>query len=144
MVCVCLCVCVCVSVCLCHRGKWWQTMANWSEGFPLLAHHANRESEARKRLRKWLSKTHTHKHKHRHTNWQAQRPRFYKGEGVAQGEVGNHSGVVQKRHFSRSTHLYISFRLIDWFFFFFLIKAWAIIVSLGLANTVAIKMQSVW
>lgn len=42
---VCLYGCVRVCGCLCHRGKWWQTMANWSEGFPLLVHHANREQK---------------------------------------------------------------------------------------------------
>jgi len=54
------CVCMCVHVCSCHRGKWWQTMANWSEGFPLLAHHANRESETMNCHRKWQSKTQMH------------------------------------------------------------------------------------
>ena len=94
---------------------------------------------------------HTHKHKQRHTNWQAEGPSSHKGEWVAQGEVGNHSGAVQKRHFPKSTHHYNSFRLIECFFFLnsfysllFVIKALADIVSLGLAITVAINMQSLW
>lgn len=55
--------CVWHNVSACHGGKWWQTMANWSEGFPLLTHHANNgESEA------WSGwENGCHKHIHRHT-----------------------------------------------------------------------------
>lgn len=59
----CVRVCVWHNVSACHGGKWWQTMANWSEGFPLLTHHANnRESEA------WSGwENGCHKHIHGHT-----------------------------------------------------------------------------
>lgn len=58
---VCLCGCVRAS----HRGKWWQTMANWSEGSPPLPRRANNgELEAWKGLRKKsLLKTHKQTHK---------------------------------------------------------------------------------
>lgn len=48
-------------MCQCHRGKWWQTMANWSEGILLVVPHASRESEARRHLKMWLSKQQKHR-----------------------------------------------------------------------------------
>lgn len=87
---------VCDDVCACHRGKWWQTMANWSEGFPLLARHANNgESQA------WSGwENGCQKHIHRHTNWQTQSPRLDKGVWVPHrgGGARRRSGAVQRRH----------------------------------------------
>lgn len=91
----CVRVCVWHNVSACHGGKWWQTMANWSEGFLLLTHHANNgESEA------WSGwENGCHKHIHGHTKVAGTQSKIAQkaSESHSHREVGDHGTEVQRR-----------------------------------------------